>query len=45
VFWFGNCKQSTCDAPNTLTAARFTIVGGKITEWRQVPPPSPSPVA
>ena len=45
VFRLGNRKQSTCDAPGTLAAARFTIVGGKITEWRQVPPPSPGPVA
>jgi hypothetical protein len=45
VFRLGNRKQSRCDAPGTLAAARFTIVGGKITEWRQVPPPSPRPVA
>jgi hypothetical protein len=45
VFRLGNRKQTKCDAPGTLAAARFTIVGGKITEWRQVPPPSPAPVA
>src|SRR5207237_6614911 len=45
VFRLGNRKQSNCDAPGTLAAARFTIVGGKITEWRQVPPPSPRPGA
>jgi hypothetical protein len=43
VFRLGDRKASKCDAPGTLAAARFTIVGGKITAWQQVPPPSPGP--
>jgi hypothetical protein len=41
VFKLGNRKTSRCDAPGTLAAARFTIVGGKIVAWEQVPVPSP----
>jgi len=45
VFRLGDRQTSKCDAPGTLAAARFTIVGGKITVWRQVPPPAQGPVA
>jgi hypothetical protein len=46
VFRLGNRKQSKCNAPvGTLAAARFTIIGGKITVWQQVPPPSQGPAA
>ena len=45
VFKLGNRKHSKCDAPGTLAAARFTIVNGKITVWRQVQPPSQGPAA
>jgi hypothetical protein len=45
VFRLGNRKTSKCDAPGTLAAARFTIVGGKITGWQQVPPPPATSVA
>ena len=45
VFVLGNRKKSKCDAPGTRAAAEFVIVNGKIVLWRQVPPPSPGPVA
>lgn len=47
VFRLGNRTTSKCDAPGTLAAARFTIVGGKIVAWQQIPvPPKPAaPVA
>jgi hypothetical protein len=45
VFRLGNRATSKCDAPGTLAAARFTIVGGKIIAWQQVPPPSSGPMA
>ena len=47
VFRLGNRKTSRCDAPGTLAAARFTIVGGKIVAWEQVPvpPTQAAPVA
>jgi hypothetical protein len=45
VFELGDRKTSKCDAPGTRVAARFLIVGGKITVWQQVPPPSPGPAA
>jgi hypothetical protein len=46
VFRLGNRPTSRCDAaPGTLAAARFTIVGGKITVWQQVPPPLQGPPA
>jgi hypothetical protein len=41
VFRLGNRKTSKCDAPGELAAARFTIVGGKIVMWVQVPVPEP----
>jgi hypothetical protein len=40
VFRLGNRTTSKCDAPGTLAAARFTIVGGKIVAWEQIPVPS-----
>jgi hypothetical protein len=45
VFRLGNRPTSKCDAPGTLAAARFTIVRGKITVWRQVPAPAEGSVA
>jgi hypothetical protein len=47
VFRLGNRTTSRCDAPGTLAAARFTIVGGKIVAWEQiaVPPQQAAPVA
>ena len=47
VFRLGNRTTSRCDAPGTLAAARFTIVGGKIVAWQQipVPPRAAAPVA
>jgi hypothetical protein len=47
VFRLGNRTTSRCDAPGTLAAARFTIVGGKIVAWQQipVPPKQAAPVA
>ena len=47
VFRLGNRTTSRCDAPGTLAAARFTIVGGKIVAWEQipVPPTQAAPVA
>ena len=45
VFVLANRKGSKCDAPGQLAAAEFVIVNGKIVLWRQVPPPSPTPVA
>ena len=36
VFRLGNRTTSKCDAPGTLAAARFTIVGGKIVAWEQI---------
>ena len=47
VFRLGDRGTSQCDAPGTLAAARFEIVGGKIVRWEQVPvPAAPSgPVA
>jgi hypothetical protein len=46
VFRLGHRGTSTCDAPNTLAAARFEIVRGKIVSWQQVPlPAAPDPAA
>jgi hypothetical protein len=47
VFRLGDRTTSRCDAPGTLAAARFTIVGGKIVAWEQipVPPHQAAPVA
>ena len=47
VFRLGDRATSKCDAPGTLAAARFTIVGGKIIAWQQVPvpPQQAAPVA
>ena len=47
VFRLGNRTTSRCDAPGTLAAAEFTIVGGKIIAWRQVavPPGAVPPAA
>jgi hypothetical protein len=45
VFRLGNRSTSKCDAPGTLAAARFTIVGGKIIAWQQVAVPPAAPVA
>jgi len=42
VFRLGNRTTSRCDAPGALAAARFTIVGGKIVAWEQIPVPSRS---
>jgi hypothetical protein len=39
VFRLGHRVTSRCDAPNTLAAARFEIVRGKIRSWQQVPVP------
>jgi hypothetical protein len=39
VFRLGNRGTTRCDAPGTLAAARFEIVGGKIVMWMQVPVP------
>ena len=40
VFILGNRAQSRCDAaPGTRAAARFTVRGGKIVGWEQVPVP------
>jgi hypothetical protein len=39
VFRLGNRGATRCDAPGTLAAARFEIVGGKIVVWMQVPVP------
>jgi hypothetical protein len=39
IFRLGNRTTSKCDAPGTLAAARFTIVGGKIVAWEQIPVP------
>ena len=39
VFRLGNRRTSRCDAPGTLAAARFEIVGGKVVTWVQVPVP------
>jgi hypothetical protein len=39
VFRLGNRGTTRCDAPGTLAAARFEIVGGKIRMWMQVPVP------
>jgi hypothetical protein len=39
VFRLGNRATSSCDAPGTLAAARFTIVRGKIVAWQQIPVP------
>ena len=40
VFRLGNRGATKCDAPGTLAAARFGIVGGKIVTWEQVPVPA-----
>ena len=40
VFKLGNRGSSPCDAPGTLAAARFEIVGGKIRSWEQVVVPA-----
>jgi len=40
VFRLGNRGDSPCDAPGTLAAARFEIVGGKIRSWMQVAVPA-----
>jgi hypothetical protein len=45
VFRLGNRKTSKCDAPGSLAAAEFHFARGKITLWRQVPPPSEGPAA
>ncbi len=46
TFRLANRRGSKCDAPGGLAAAQFTIVGGKITAWRQVAVPPPTgPVA
>jgi hypothetical protein len=49
VFRLGDRGKTSCDAPGTLAAARFEIVGGKIVRWEQVPVPAkqdePGPVA
>jgi hypothetical protein len=47
VFRLGNRTTSRCDAPGTLATARFTIVGGKIVAWQQIPVPrrAAAPVA
>ncbi len=45
TFRLANRPGSKCDAPGTLAAARFTVVRGKITAWRQVPVPQSGPVA
>jgi hypothetical protein len=45
VFRLGDRGATHCDAPGTLAAARFLIVGGKIAVWQQVPVPAPPPVA
>jgi hypothetical protein len=39
VFRLGNRTTSRCDAPGTLAAAQFTIVGEKIVAWQQIPVP------
>ena len=40
VFILGNRALSRCDAPpGTKAAARFTIRGGKIVGWEQLPVP------
>jgi hypothetical protein len=39
VFRLGNRTTSRCDAPGSLAAARFTIVGGQIIAWEQIPVP------
>jgi len=50
VFKLGNRGSTPCDAPGSLAAARFEIVGGKIRSWEQVAVPAakqnpPSPGA
>jgi hypothetical protein len=40
VFRLGNRAKSKCDAPGSLAAARFEIVGGKIVAWVQVAVPA-----
>jgi hypothetical protein len=40
VFRLANRGPIACDAPGTLAAARFEIVGGKIASWEQVPVPA-----
>jgi hypothetical protein len=40
VFRLGNRGSTRCDAPGSLAAARFEIVGGKIASWEQVPVPA-----
>jgi hypothetical protein len=44
VFRLGNRGSKRCDAPGSLAAARFEIVGGKIVSWVQVPVPTQSAV-
>jgi hypothetical protein len=39
VFRLGDRGGTRCDAPGSLAAARFEIVGGKIVMWMQVPVP------
>jgi hypothetical protein len=40
MFRLGNRGAQPCDAPGTLAAARFEIVGGKIKTWEQLPVPT-----
>jgi len=43
VFRLGNRGKTKCDAPGSLAAAQFEIVGGKIVSWAQVPVPATKP--
>jgi limonene-1,2-epoxide hydrolase len=40
VFRLEDRPGHTCDGPGDTAAAVFRVVGGKITLWHQVPPPS-----
>lgn len=45
VFKLTERPRHRCDGPGQKAAAVFTVVRGKITQWRQIPVPAAGPTA